>query len=420
MPGRFDMAGKPHVRTGSDSPAPEPQEAWLIDVAEGASRDAGGVPVELLGDYLPLLTDAAVTGRRPKRHELEAVSRLGREAAQQGISAGRVVQLYLSAARRLWQDLPMVVRSRDREAVRAAAAAVLHVIDEAVATLAEGYNLARRDLIRREETLRREVIDDLLRGDSDLGGLVERAEPFGLDLTRVHQVALAASARRLPDFAPAISALESVIFNRLGDRDVMVATKEGLLVVLAPADPAAVGRAAPPADRHSDLGRLMHDELSRLRHGRPWRVAVGRAHPGLYGIARSYEEAREALGMAGRLHVENPVVNAHDLLVYRVLLRDQPAIVDLVQAVLTPLGQARGGVQPLLDTLAAYFETGGVATESARRLHVAVRTVTYRLDRVAALTGYDPTDPAHRFMLQAAVLGATALNWPREPLPASA
>ncbi|MEV4619041.1 helix-turn-helix domain-containing protein [Asanoa sp. NPDC049573] len=396
-----------------------PQEAWLVEVARGASTDAGGVPVELLGDYLSLLADAAVSGRRPERGELEAVSRLGREAAEQGISAGRVVQLYLSAARRLWQEIPMMVRSRDREAVRAAAAAVLHVVDEAVATLAEGYNLARRDLVRREETLRREVIDDLLRGDSDLGGLVERAEPFGLDLTRVHQVALAAPDRRLPDSDAAISALEAAIFDRLGDRDVMVATKDGLVVVLAPADSAIVGRPAAPVDRRSDLGWLMHDQLDRLRHGRPWRVAVGRAHPGVYGIARSYEEAREALSMAGRLRVDSPVVNAHDLLVYRVLLRDQPAIVDLVQAVLTPLTQARGGAQPLLDTLTAYFETGGVATESARRLHVSVRTVTYRLDRIAALTGYDPAEPANRFMLQAAVLGATALNWPGEPLPSA-
>jgi DNA-binding PucR family transcriptional regulator len=48
-----------------------------------------------------------------------------------------------------------------------------------------------------------------------------------------------------------------------------------------------------------------------------------------------------------------------------------------------------------------------------------VRTVTYRLDRVKALTGYNPTDPAHRFTLQAAVLGAKVLNWPQEQLHAS-
>jgi sugar diacid utilization regulator len=403
-------------RSGRPPSATPSEDTWLADVADGASRDAGGVPVELLGEYLPLLADAAVTGRRPKRGELEAVGLLGRRAAEQGISAGRVVQLYLSAARRLWQDLPMVVRSRDREAVRAAATAVLHVIDDAVATLAEGYAVARRDLVRREETLRRELIDDLLRGDSDLGGLVERAEPFGLDLARVHQVALAAPSRRLPDADAAISALEAVMFNRLGDRDVLVATKDGLLVVLAPADPAA-GRISPATEAGNDLGKLMHSELSRLPRGRPWRVAVGRAYPGLYGIARSYEEAREALTMAWRLHVHNPVVTAQDLLVYRVLLRDQPAIVDLVHSVLSPLTDARGGAQPLLDTLEAYFDTGTVATESAKRLHVSVRTVTYRLDRIKALTGYDTADPAHRFTLQAAVLGAKALNWPEQQLP---
>ncbi|MEV0567798.1 helix-turn-helix domain-containing protein [Dactylosporangium sp. NPDC050588] len=395
------------------------QQAWLAEVATAAARDAGDVPVLLLGDYLPMLADAAVSGRRPRRAELDAVALLGRQAAEQGISAGRVVQLYLSAARRLWQDLPMVVRSRDSEVVRAAAAAVLHVIDDAVATLAEGYAVARRDLVRREEALRRELVDDLLRGDSDLGSVVERAEPFGLDLARVHQVALAAPGRRLPDTDTAISALEAVIFDRLGDRDVLVATKDNLLVVLAPAEPAAAGATA-PAGHDGDLGELMHGELNRLRHGRPWRVAVGRPHPGLYGIARSYEEAREALTMAGRLHADKSVITAHDLLVYRVLLRDQPAIVDLVSAVLSPLLQARGGARPLLDTLDVYFATGGVATESAKRLRVSVRTVTYRLERIKALTGYDAADPTHRFTLQAAVLGAKVLNWPAEARPGTA
>jgi sugar diacid utilization regulator len=411
------VADSPGRRGGRAQAVPALEDGWLVAVAEGASRDAGGVPVELLGEYLSMLADAAVHGRRPRRSELDAVGRLGRRAAEQGVSAGRVVQLYLSAARRLWHDLPVVVRSRDREAVRAAAAAVLQVVDDAVATLAEGYAVARRDLVRREELSRRELIDDLLRGDSDLGALVERAEPFGLDFARVHQVALAAPSRRLPDADTAISALEAVIFDRLGDRDVLVATKEGLLVVLAPADAAAAGRISPGLGASNELGQLMHRELSRLPRGRPWRVAVGRGHPGLYGIARSYEEAREALTMAGRLQVETPVVNANDLLVYRVVLRDQPAIVDLVHAVLSPLSQARGGAGRLLATLQAYFDTGGVVTKSAKRLHVSVRTVTYRLDRINTLTGYNPTDPKHRFALQAAVLGAQALNWPQEQLP---
>ena len=163
---------------------PGQEQAWLTSVAHGASRAAGGIPVELLGDYLPLLAEAAVSGRKPQKHELDAVGLLGRRAAESGLSAGTVVQLYLSAAWRLWRELPAVVQSRDSEVVRGAAEAVLRVVDLAVARLAEGYTVARREMMRREETQRRELIEDLLRGDADVGALVERAQPFGLDMGR--------------------------------------------------------------------------------------------------------------------------------------------------------------------------------------------------------------------------------------------
>jgi DNA-binding PucR family transcriptional regulator len=120
--------------------------------------------------------------------------------------------------------------------------------------------------------------------------------------------------------------------------------------------------------------------------------------------------------MAVRLHLETPVIHAEQLLIYRVLLRDQPAITDLVYAVLGALAQARGGAEPLLATLDTYFATGSVTTETARRLHLSARAVTYRLDRVKTLTGYDPTDPAQRFTIHAAVLGAKLLGWPADNL----
>jgi sugar diacid utilization regulator len=312
----------------------------------------------------------------------------------------------------------MVVRNRNRDAVRAAADAVLNVVEDAVAAFAEGHAEGGRAMVRREEEARRALIEDLLRGDSHLGDLVERAEPFGLDLTRTHQVALAAPGRRLSEVEAATSALERIVLDRFGDRDMLVATKEGLLVVLAPVDllPTPEGK-ADPADGKAGLGDLMHAELNRLGRGRPWQVVVGRPHLGAYGIARSYEEAREGLTMAKRLHLDSPVINAKDLLTYRVLMRDQPAIADLVQAVLSPLVESRGGAGVLLETLDAYFATGCVATETALRLHLSVRAVTYRLDRVRALTGFNPADPTHRFTLHAAVLGAKALGWPDDPVP---
>jgi sugar diacid utilization regulator len=202
------------------------------------------------------------------------------------------------------------------------------------------------------------------------------------------------------------------VVSHVGDRDVLVATKDGWIVVVAPGDVGSSPRPRPT------LGDFMLAELDRSRRGRPWRVAVGRPYPGSYGIPRSYEEAREGLTMAVRLRLDAPVVQAEQLLIYRVLLRDQPAITDLVQSVLGELVQARGGAEPLLATLDAYFATGSIATETARRLHLSVRAVTYRLDRIKKLTGYDPTDPSQRFTIQAAALGARLLGWPEQDLVA--
>jgi sugar diacid utilization regulator len=386
---------------------------WL-DAVGASAASAAQAPAELLGEYLPLLADAAIHGRRPDPWELDAVRELGRRAAAQGVGARRAVDLYLSASWRLWRQLPVVVRSSDPEMVRRAAEAVLRVLDDAVGVLVDGHQSERRDMIRREEALRAEFVDDLLRGDADVSAMVERAELFGIDLGKPHHVALAAPRGADSDVARAATVLERAVVDRFGDREVLVATKDGRVVVLVPSAATPAGAAA----RGRDIGELLRADLGRLRISGRWRVAAGRAFPGAYGVARSYEECRESLELADRLDLDDDVVRAGDLLVYRVLGRDQAAIVDLVREVLGPLLQVRGGPQVLLETLQAYFDAGDVATEAARRLHVAVRTVTYRLSRVAQLTGYSVSRPDQRFSLQAAVLGARLLEWPARPLPA--
>ncbi len=143
---------------------------------------------------------------------------------------------------------------------------------------------------------------------------------------------------------------------------------------------------------------------------------MGRSHPGAGGVVHSYEEALNALDLAERLDLDSPVLHAADLLVYPVLTRDRQAMADLVHSTLGPLRQARGGAQPLLDTLTAYFDTGCVAAEAARRLALSVRAMTYRLERIHQLTGADPGDPVHRYTLQTAVVGARLLGWPDQDL----
>jgi sugar diacid utilization regulator len=386
---------------------------WLASVGASAAT-AVKAPAALLGGYLPLLADAAINGRRPDSFELDAVRALGRRAAAEGVSARRAVDLYLSAAWRLWRQLPVVVRSSDPENVRRAAEAVLRVLDDAIGVLVDGHQAERRAMIRQEEALRVEFIDDLLRGDADVSRMVERAEPFGIDLGKPHQVALVAPLDGDGAVDRVAIVLERAVVERFGDREVLVATKDGRVVVVVPG--ASVPAFALP--HGIEVGAALQQDLHRRQLAGRWRVAAGRAFPGAYGVARSYEEALEALTFADRLGLDADVVHARDLLVYRVLGRDQAAIVDLVRDVLLPLDRVRGGAEVLLETLWQYFNAGEVATETARRLHVSVRTVTYRLTRVAQLTGYSVSRPDQRFALNAAVLGARLLEWPAAPLPA--
>jgi hypothetical protein len=159
---------------------------------------------------------------------------------------------------------------------------------------------------------------------------------------------------------------------------------------------------------------LAHHLLTELG-ATGWQIAVGRSHPGLNGLAASLDEARNTLEVATRLGFTTPVLNAADLLVFPVLLRDREAITDLVTAVLGPLRDARGGAQPYLDTLTVLFDNQGNQTATARQMHLSVRAVTYRLDRIKALTGYHPNEPTQRFTLHTAVLGARLLGWPDTP-----
>ncbi len=394
----------------------------LTTLARRASDDAGGVPVALLEGFLPALIGAAATGRRLDRDELDRFRRAGGEAAQAGTPLAGVVDLFLNAARLAWPRLPDLVRDvhgirLPPDALVGVGSALLRTADDALAAIAAGYSEAGRRLARREESVRREFIDDLLGGHTDVGALVDRAERFGLRLAAAHLVAVVRAHRPLTPLGRTVEHVAERLRTRYHDRDVLVVTKGGLLVCVVPERGSAVRETRPSRAAQQHLGEELHRITRELAGGTHWQLGVGRPHAGPWGIFRSYGEALEALDFADRLDLPDPVVLADQLLVYRVFLRDQAAMIDLVRSVIGSLTEARGGAEPLLETLSAYFAAGGVAVEAARRLHLSVRAVTYRLERVKALTGYSPSDPTQRLPLEVAVIGAQLLGWPETPLP---
>ncbi|QFQ99033.1 PucR family transcriptional regulator [Streptomyces phaeolivaceus] len=354
-----------------------------------AGRDVSEDYEEYLEGYARILADASATGRRLTRDELESRRALGEQAAEAGIGLRALVGAHMAATRAHW---PTGESMSVDDALGAAA--------QAVDAFAEGYERAQRLAVRQEEAARREFIDDLLYGRSDLGRLAQRAERYGLRLSYEHAVAVARGTGAYEEGDTVLREVEHALIGRFGDRSILLTTKDGRLVCIAPGDQSEV------------LAHFAKQAFAATGGGQ---VGIGRPQPGAAGVVQSYEEALNALDLGERLELDEPVLHAADLLVYPVLTRDRQAMADLVESALGPLRGARGGPQPLLDTLTAYFDSGCVSAEAARRLSLSVRAFTYRLERIHKLTGADPSEPVHRYTLQTAVIGARLLDWPSKP-----
>ncbi|GHA76384.1 MULTISPECIES: hypothetical protein [Streptomyces] len=118
---------------------------------------------EYLVGYEQILTEAASTGRRLTRDDLDSRRALGERAAEAGHGLRLLVSEHLAAALAIWPRFSSPTNS------------ALAAVHQAIDAFAEGYERAQRLAVRQEEAARREFIDDLLHGRSDPGRLAERA-----------------------------------------------------------------------------------------------------------------------------------------------------------------------------------------------------------------------------------------------------
>ena len=305
------------------------QDPPLAEIGAGAAADAGGVDHGAARRLPAGARRGGGSGTRLDRAALGRCRDAGRRAADRGVPPRALVDLYLSAAWRLWRHLPEVMAAEDDPAgVVRAGELMLRSVDDAVAVLIEGYQLARRDLVRSQVAARREFVDDLLIGGAQaLPDLVQRAGLFGLSLVGPQAVIVVRAERDFTDSSPLTALLERSIQGGSADADALVTTKDGLLVVIF----AAPDRAAIDQVIAGLTGSLPSDprepvNLRRTAAVGAWRMGVGRAHPGPGGVRLSYEQAREALDLGARLGGTARVLDAADLLMHRVLVRDRVAM----------------------------------------------------------------------------------------------
>lgn len=392
-------------RTGLARPTPSEigalvapsRDGVIARIATKAARDAN-VDRALLVGYLEAALDVAVLGRRLGRLELDTCRLMGETAADQGIALSALLDLYLSALWRLWEDIARRANSVGADVVAAAAGGLFRAADDAAEALAEGHESAQRQSVRREETIRREFVDDLLSGGGHPDLIGERAARFGFNMAGTHQVTVARTQRVVADAGPVHARIESHVLVAFGGHDVVVATKDGALVCVLPAS---------PTDAAAELSRTLDATGEGL-----WQLGVGRPYAGPGGVVRSYHEARESLELARRLAMVERIVRFESMLPYRMLALDPTTVAEMVHSVLDPLDRARGGRKPLIATLSAYFAESGNVSATARRLNLSPRAVVYRLERIATLSGHAADDPEGRFVLELAVRAGHMLNEP--------
>ena len=129
------------------------------------------------------------------------------------------------------------------------------------------------------------------------------------------------------------------------------------------------------------LTRLRHDTSAAIN------IGIGRYHPGIRGLACSYEDARAALSLGRRFHGHNQVHCLDGLgIAAFVGVSDERTKIDLATHLLSPLDHE----PELLETLDAFFAEDCCSSSTANRLSIHRNTLSYRLDKIASLTGLDP------------------------------
>jgi carbohydrate diacid regulator len=138
-------------------------------------------------------------------------------------------------------------------------------------------------------------------------------------------------------------------------------------------------------------------------------IGLGRHHEGIVGLRRSYEEARMAIMVGQRFQSQPGIYTLNNLgLAAFVGLSDERSKTDLAAHVL----RALNGDSELTKTLAIFFAEDCCPSATVKKLCIHRNTLSYRLDKIASMTGLDPRRFDDAVQLRLALL-LTAAGEPR-------
>jgi DNA-binding PucR family transcriptional regulator len=291
------------------------------------------------------------------------------------ISLEQTVEMVRVAIDVVEQTVTDVVDDADVPGVREG---VLRYSREVAFAAAEVYARAAESRGAWDARLEALVVDSLLRGETD-----EEVRSRAAALGWTAQSGVTVTVGRTPsgDDEAVVDALRRTA--RQAGHDVLTGVQGDRLVVV--------------------LGGVDDPEkaaASVAGHFGPGPVVAGPLVPDLAAAATSARAAVAGLRAADAWPDAPRPVSADALLPERALAGDGHARRALVAHVYEPIAES-GPV--VIDTLAAYLESGSSVEAAARMLFVHPNTVRYRLRRVVELSGLTPANPRDAYTLRLAL-----------------
>jgi purine catabolism regulator len=133
------------------------------------------------------------------------------------------------------------------------------------------------------------------------------------------------------------------------------------------------------------------------------RCGIGTPTADLGGWQLSFRQAGQALDMARRLGQRKPLFYM-DLSVYRLLLQfeDRPESKAFLEETLGPVLN-HDNAEEFIATLEEFFAHNGNLSQTAEALFIHRNTLTYRMDRLTAISRLDLENPDTRLAVQLAL-----------------
>lgn len=286
---------------------------------------------------------------------------------------------------------------------------------ERLSTVAALEIARERSLQEVEHRYYNEFLNHLLGGRIDDEGLeLQQAKKLGWNLEKNYVVSLVwplALKHAGTEEQAFIQEAKNRVLRELPRRfiekgiDCLAGTRGDYLIILLAAGRKGLSARQIDEATYKQLESVLN-YLRRVFNGREFRIGLGRFYPGIKGLQKSYQEAKQALRISENFAMRDGIISFNSLGLYRFIYskeRDKEVQAFLQETVMSLVEYDQEKNTELINTLRAYFEHHGNLKKVSEALFTHYNTILYRLERIQAISGLNLDRPEDRFNLEMAL-----------------